>query len=449
MKIKSGLIVALAAGSIAGIAQAENLDRQLRDTELGTMSVKGHVYINGLTGERIFNYAPDRRPTSPRGTSDFAWDLGVTDPCTPDGASDEDDVGFADPTIFGNFEAGDAVEPGAIGYWHEWVEVPGDTIIDCISFGYYSLVNDPEEDGVVGHDFLMTFTENDRATSRSNAVASVPVLVEELPGSVDGDGETFATGAGWIITLDLAGGDVPTDIEIGDTNGVSDGQFGDDSIFSGVPGVDVDEDGLIDCGFVIGMRQPNVAEGDGLIDRFPELAGTGIENPDGLDVSTFPNVANIGALLTNPSNDDECYLPADDPDADEWPHIDGCDDMYPNALGSWDAFGLLDAVGIDTGAFFYGGFACLDPAPSEGPFMENPWSGTFMQFNLTCDEPPQGCNAADVAEPFDILDLQDVNLFIAAFGAGDLDVADIAAPFGVLDLQDVNLFITEFQAGCP
>ncbi len=55
---------------------------------------------------------------------------------------------------------------------------------------------------------------------------------------------------------------------------------------------------------------------------------------------------------------------------------------------------------------------------------------------------------ADVAEPFGVLDLADVQAFIAAFVAGD-PLADIADPSGVLDLADVQAFIASFVAGCP
>ncbi|MBZ0172178.1 MAG: hypothetical protein K8E66_07350, partial [Phycisphaerales bacterium] len=59
-----------------------------------------------------------------------------------------------------------------------------------------------------------------------------------------------------------------------------------------------------------------------------------------------------------------------------------------------------------------------------------------------------GCNPADLAEPFDVLDLADVQAFVSAFVAGD-PVADIAAPFGVLDLADVQAFVGAFVSGCP
>ena len=68
-------------------------------------------------------------------------------------------------------------------------------------------------------------------------------------------------------------------------------------------------------------------------------------------------------------------------------------------------------------------------------------------FTITCQE-PQGCNLADVSEPFNVLDLGDINVFIVGFTSQD-PVADIASPFGVWDLADIGLFVTEFTGGCP
>ena len=59
-----------------------------------------------------------------------------------------------------------------------------------------------------------------------------------------------------------------------------------------------------------------------------------------------------------------------------------------------------------------------------------------------------GCNIADIAEPFGVLDLTDINTFIGGF-VGQQSEADIAAPFGVFDLADINAFIAAFTSGCP
>jgi len=58
------------------------------------------------------------------------------------------------------------------------------------------------------------------------------------------------------------------------------------------------------------------------------------------------------------------------------------------------------------------------------------------------------CSIADIAEPFGIVDLGDIDTFIPAFQAGD-PIADIAEPFGIVDLGDIDTFIPVFLAGCP
>ncbi len=59
-----------------------------------------------------------------------------------------------------------------------------------------------------------------------------------------------------------------------------------------------------------------------------------------------------------------------------------------------------------------------------------------------------GCNEADLAEPFNVLDFSDVLAFLTAFGGEDAS-ADLAAPFGVWDFSDVLSFLSAFGAGCP
>ena len=59
-----------------------------------------------------------------------------------------------------------------------------------------------------------------------------------------------------------------------------------------------------------------------------------------------------------------------------------------------------------------------------------------------------GCNAADIAEPFNILDLSDIAAFVSAFTTQMPD-ADLAAPFGVYDLNDISAFVSAFTGGCP
>lgn len=59
-----------------------------------------------------------------------------------------------------------------------------------------------------------------------------------------------------------------------------------------------------------------------------------------------------------------------------------------------------------------------------------------------------GCNPADIVEPFGVLDLSDISVFITGFTTMGA-IADLSAPFGVFDLADINLFVANFLAGCP
>tara|TARA_Y100001933_G_scaffold159482_1_gene157710 strand:+ start:69 stop:1373 length:1305 start_codon:yes stop_codon:yes gene_type:complete len=58
------------------------------------------------------------------------------------------------------------------------------------------------------------------------------------------------------------------------------------------------------------------------------------------------------------------------------------------------------------------------------------------------------CNPADLAAPFGVLDLADVQAFVGGFLAQDA-IADLAPPAGVFDLADVQVFVSAFNAGCP
>ncbi len=140
------------------------------------------------------------------------------------------------------------------------------------------------------------------------------------------------------------------------------------------------------------------------------------------------------------------------------------DDAGSTALYAGDGVGLVRIVGLgdtvttDLGelalGFDFGGFdgvqvmnGVVDINDSDqiafAAFLENGTVGVFI-----ASPAAGGCNAADVAEPFGVLDLGDLQVFIAAFLAGD-PLADIAEPFGVLDLADVQVFVAAFLGGCP
>lgn len=447
MKIKSGLIVAMAAGSIAGLAQAnDGVELQKLDPS-GVATVKGYIYINPNTGERVISTA-DLQGFSARGDT-WGWNNSVIDPCFPMSAGDPDtDAVTWVFTGLNDADAGDLIPPTpeAIEYWGEWMEVPENTSINGFTFGWFTTVLDVDldgdgfEDGVPGHEMVMALTENDIRSNRSGALATASIQIIELEGALDLDGSgdiSFTEGNAWFAYVDLA--DSPIDIGVA-ANG----------------GADLTGNGLFNCGFKYGFRQPGVAEGDGLIDRFPELDTPEFRNPDGLDVDTFPNIVDVGGWLVHPSanagvdGDPDCYDAPDTTADDAWPYVVGCDDAAPFPLGITDAMGLVDAIGTDTGLWWFGGFTCSPTTPPPSPPFNQPFAGPLFAFNVNLvDDGPAGCDPADNSEPFGVHDLADIGGFITAFQGGCGAAADIAAPFGVCDLADIGLFITEFQDGCP
>lgn len=72
----------------------------------------------------------------------------------------------------------------------------------------------------------------------------------------------------------------------------------------------------------------------------------------------------------------------------------------------------------------------------------------FRIEGLTCDNPFQGCSAADLAEPFGVLNFFDLAAYMTLFNAGD-PAADLVEPLGSLNFFDVADYLARFNAGCP
>ncbi|MAY75060.1 MAG: hypothetical protein CMJ31_10160 [Phycisphaerae bacterium] len=116
---------------------------------------------------------------------------------------------------------------------------------------------------------------------------------------------------------------------------------------------------------------------------------------------------------------------------------------------------------------FTGGFGATVDLTNTNPVYTGPYSGNingvdisgdlsagdevdYYCFTLTAIDNPcgDGCNAADLAAPFNQFDIADVVTFLQLFGAMD-ECADLAAPMGALDIADVVTFLQLFGAGCP
>ena len=114
--------------------------------------------------------------------------------------------------------------------------------------------------------------------------------------------------------------------------------------------------------------------------------------------------------------------------------------VYSNFLPSEpNNAGPDNYVGILLGAFASLPVGTWIDSPDNPPLSSDP-IGAFIVESEIC--------SADLAAPFDVLDLADINAFINAFLAMD-PVADVATPLGQWDLADVSQFVDSFLAGCP
>lgn len=428
----AGLVMTCLActGSATPAAAADTTDPHHRTKLSPSLAPQlgGHIYINYHTGERVFSPRALPRPGHAERGVWAGWANVYPDPCDPTQEPGEQAFWYE---ALHDADLGDepAPNPLAVAAWHDWIETTGDARFSSIEISYATFVPDPDPEGgrIPGHDFYLAFTENDRFTNRSIALAHTPIAITELPGDINA-----GAGTRWVITVDFD----PDHIELGDT----------DNSTTNPQGVDPDGDGLIDSGYVFTFNQPGVGEGDVLANTFPELKGAYEGLTDPLDTATFPNIADIGPALAHPSRyagvngEPDCYA-----GEGEWPRVAGCDDQSPAPLGTFDGYDLIDATGTSAGVYYFGGFECVDNGP--GMPHNTPWASPYIQFGysyvcLSCECP------ADFAEPFGILDLADITAFATFFQAGD-PIADFAGPFGVLDLADITAFIAAFQFGCP
>jgi len=127
---------------------------------------------------------------------------------------------------------------------------------------------------------------------------------------------------------------------------------------------------------------------------------------------------------------------------------------YRNSGGTWIEVGRFAAASFPSDSFSLAEVTLPAAAAhntlrvaveTTGTGGSTPWR--FDDFEVGGTARGVDC-PADLAPPMGVLDLGDINAFIAGFTSSD-PTADLAAPFGVFDLGDVNAFITSFAAGCP
>lgn len=115
-------------------------------------------------------------------------------------------------------------------------------------------------------------------------------------------------------------------------------------------------------------------------------------------------------------------------------------DLYDGSAGGtpYDLDWLTDEAGEPAGLGSIRFVRFRDPAGNQGEIC-----GV-----VDVPDGQPGCNAADGAEPFGVLDLADISAFVGAFVSGGAG-ADLVEPFGVHDLADISAFVGAFVGGCP
>jgi hypothetical protein len=113
---------------------------------------------------------------------------------------------------------------------------------------------------------------------------------------------------------------------------------------------------------------------------------------------------------------------------------------------------LPELASLDTNIHFAIGALTGSPAAHDSEHFEGRiddvrvYRGALTGEQVLALAGPPHCRA-DIAEPAGMLDLADIQAFLAAFADGRAG-ADFAPPCGLLDLDDVNTFVASFLDGC-
>lgn len=210
--------------------------------------------------------------------------------------------------------------------------------------------------------------------------------------------------------------------------------------------VDVDADGVFDLNFAyFGLSVNSIFGWDGVVREADAAAdvrfGGGLDDNDRIVHDRFAPGAEIG-----PSIDGGFDLGAVAYES-FFDGISGGDwlDMQPGFVGfsflAGDGgrhYGWAE-VAVDNEDNYEVGFLILTRIAYE--------TDPGVPIAAGDDGSDPGCNPADLAEPYGLLDLSDVTAFVSAFAAME-DAVDLDGN-GLWDLGDVTVFVDAFTAGCP
>lgn len=80
------------------------------------------------------------------------------------------------------------------------------------------------------------------------------------------------------------------------------------------------------------------------------------------------------------------------------------------------------------------------------------FTGNAIQYAFqllgTAEDTAPGCSPADLAEPFDVVNVFDLFAYLNLYGAND-PAADLAEPFGTINVFDLFEYLSVYAEGCP
>lgn len=233
MKAKTCLALAIAAGC-ASVASANPEKMVLTNQKPMAADQIGHIYYNVATGEYI-----QTSPTQNRGLDDSApiWINELYDQCA-----------------FGEWFYS-SIRDSATGedtYWADWGDIEPNSVVDAMTFLYFTTVPDVAEDGEEGFEMDVSFFDGVDVGSFTCELA--PYLVYTITDIPGWNNTGTTTGAAWLLTIDVSGGG---EFEVGDADGIDDSGNGFNSGY-GADGDDIDLDGddLADFAYGFNFRHP-------------------------------------------------------------------------------------------------------------------------------------------------------------------------------------------------
>lgn len=435
------LTVALVAGTASSLVYAEESPTKL-DANQANIHQVAHIYYNISTDERVVTVLGDSQTQgADNGISGPIWTSLVGNQCAAQGFSSGMYFAIDAPTSSGDFVSGYTLV--------DWAEIELDTVVDCVHINWVTdhddsdLNSDGIGDGVDGLAGQWTFfdADNGRAIDGSTRLPVISFTFTQLPGDTTPSEDGFLAGYSADVDLGVAFGSSSLVFEFGDSDGDLQGAtFGNNDIdtdsdgigdgvsvanldrnFDGNPDGDLDGDGLFDWSWGVRFYQPGTTDFD----------GDGILDGDAADGDRVIGI-NFGA-----------------PEGEAIDNGDGTwtweiDSTLPDAgVGAEDQFALYLGT-VHQGVFFLGGFSC--EANPNGQYT--PSAMFAQQLFGPSSTVMDGCNLADLAEPFGELNFFDVSAFLSAFSAQD-SAADLAEPQGVFNFFDVSAFLSLYGSGCP